>query len=141
MRRAFTLIELCFVLAILAALTATAVPVYDGLLKRTWAAEAPSVLTAIAHAELRHHRDHGSFLPCPAQGPIPSTVQPFPGAADCWRTLGVDLSGPSRFRYGVQVHAAGFTATAEADLDRDGQASRYALDGATFVILAQDPME
>ncbi|MBL8617685.1 MAG: prepilin-type N-terminal cleavage/methylation domain-containing protein [Deltaproteobacteria bacterium] len=141
MRRAFTLIELCFVLALLAAFTAMAVPVYDGLLKRTWAAEATSVLTAIAHAELRHHRDHGSFLACPAAGPIPSPVQGFPGAADCWRTLGVDLSGAARFRYGVELHAAGFTATAEADLDRDGQASRYALDGTTMAIVAQDPLE
>jgi Tfp pilus assembly protein PilE len=125
----------------MAALTAMVVPSYDTLLKRTWAAEAPAVLTAIAHAEIQHYRDHGAFLACPAEGPIPSPSQPAPAVAECWRTLGVGLSGASRFRYGVELNGTSFSATAEADLDRDGQASRYVLDGATLAIATTDPLE
>ena len=71
MRRGFTLIELCFVIAIIAILAAVTVPAYDVLLRRAHSAEARSMMTAIAHAQLQYQRDHGSYLACAATGEVP----------------------------------------------------------------------
>ena len=140
MQRGFTLIELCFVIAILGLLTAITVPTYDVLLKRTQLTEARSMLSAIAHAQLQHHRDQGHYLDCPAAGDVPRPTARF-SSAPCWSTLGIQVGGEVRYRYGVSVEGEGFVVTAEGDLDRDGQTSLLTLNGATLQIDEQDGLE
>lgn len=141
MRQGFTLIELCFVLAILALLVGLAVPTHEVLYRRAQASEARAMLSAIAHAELQHHRDHGHYLACPAEGPVPSQPTRFPSSTSCWKTLHIALHDPVRYRYGVTVAGNSFEVVAEADLDADGVGSRFSLDGRTLHITEVDPHE
>ena len=140
MRRGFTLLELCFVISIMGILTALTVPTYDVLLRRAHQSEARSMLSAIAHAQLTHQRDTGTWLACPATGPIPAPTAAFPDEA-CWKTLGIFPDGPVRYRYGVTLRGEGFIVTAEGDLDRDGQASLLTLEGSSLTITAVDGLE
>lgn len=140
MRRAFTLIELCYVLAIIGLLTAVTVPSYDTLLRRSRAAEAPAMIHAIAHAELQHLRDRGSYVACPPAGGIADLPGPFPDAP-CWRALGVRVSDEVRYRYGVEVTGGTFVVTAEGDQDGDGVLARFTLDGRTLHLEVEDELE
>ncbi|MFT5680317.1 MAG: prepilin-type N-terminal cleavage/methylation domain-containing protein [Myxococcota bacterium] len=140
MRRGFTLLELCFVVMILGILTAITVPAYDVILRRSHQAEARSMLSAIAHAQLQHHRDTGDYLACPASGDVPVPTARFPEAS-CWKTLGIQVGGAVRYRYGVEVIDGGFAVTAEGDLDRDGHTSRLTLSGDTLQIDIVDGLE
>ena len=140
MRRGFTLLELCFVVMIIGLLTAITVPTYDVLLRRTHQAEARSMLSAIAHAQLQHHRDNGSYLACPASGPIPTPTVAFPTEA-CWQQLGISMGSTVRYRYGVALTDHSFVVTAEGDLDRDGHHSTLTLQGETLQIDIVDGLE
>ena len=140
MRRGFTLLELCFVIMILSLLVAITVPTYDVLLRRTHQAEARSMLSAIAHAQLQHQRDSGAYLACPATGPIPSPTAEFP-TDPCWKKLGITIGGAVRYRYGVDLTDSSFVVTAEGDLDRDGQLSTLTLQGETLQIDIVDGLE
>jgi type II secretory pathway pseudopilin PulG len=141
MRRALTLVELCFTIAVLAVLAALAVPAYRLTLHRAWAAEAPIGLRAIADAELRYFRDHGAFLACAPEGPVPSPTGLFPADEPCWQALGMRLEGDLRYRYGVTLDGGAYTVVAEGDLDRDGVASRYVLTGNNLAITETEPLE
>ncbi len=141
MRRGFTLIELCFVIAIMGLLVAIVVPTYEVLLRRAQAEEAPAMLQAIAHAELQHFRDQGRYLACPATGEIPRGPAPFPNGQQCWQDLGIQVGGEVRYRYGVTMDGGDFLVTAEGDLDRDGAPSRYTLRGRDRSVEIEDGLE
>lgn len=141
MRRGFTLIELCFVLAILALLVGVTVPAYSHLHLRAKAAEADSMLQAIGHAQLQHFRDRGTYLACPAQGEIPGGLAPWQDPQGCWKAMGIEVGGAVRYRYSVELHGSDFVAVAEGDLDGDGQSGRYRLDGRSLVVTAEGPLE
>lgn len=140
-RRAFTILELCAVVAVIAVITAAAVPVYDVLVRRARADEARTVLHAIAHAELRHFRDRGGFLACAPGGEVPDGPGSFPSDEPCWRELGIQLSGDVRYRYGVTLQDGSFLVTAEGDLDRDGQTSLFTLRGQDLSVDVRDELE
>ena len=129
MRRGFTIIELSYVLVVIGILVAVSVPAYDSFARRAKADEARSMLPAIAHAELRHFRDRGGYLPCAAEGPVPRTPVSFPNQTSCWKALDIQLTGQVRFRYSVEVVDGHFFAVAEGDLDGDGVTSLSRWDG------------
>lgn len=140
MRRGFTLLELCFVVMIIGLLTAITVPSYDVLLRRTHQAEARSMLSAIAHAQLQYQRDNGVYLSCPATGPVPVPTLEFP-SEPCWKQLGITVGSTVRYRYGVELSERSFVVTAQGDLDRDGHHSTLTLQGETLQIDIEDGLE
>lgn len=141
MRRGFTILELSCVIAIIALLAALSIPLYETLVFRAQAAEAPAMLRAIAHAELRHFRDRGVFLACDPGGEVPRGAGTFPSAAPCWRELGIGLHGQVRYRYAVTLEGKSFVAKAEGDLDKDGTPGHYTLRGVDMGITAEDELE
>ena len=129
------------VLAILSLLVAGTVPLVAPMVARAKAGEAPTMLEAIAHAELRHYRDTGSYIECAPAGEVPrASPAPFPEAA-CWQRLGIVPSGAVRYRYGVALVGDSFVASAAGDLDGDGTPSAYSMDGRTLSLTATDPLE
>lgn len=140
MRKGFTVIELSCVIAVIGILAAATVPAYEILVRRARADEATGVLHAIAHAELRHFRDRGSYLACAAAGPVPQGPVQFP-TAPCWKELGVEVGGEVRFRYSVELADGTFVAVAEGDLDADGQASSFRWNGRLSSLAIERELE
>lgn len=140
-RLGFTLLELSAVIAIISILAATGVPAYDALVRRAHADEARTMIQAIAHAELQHYRDHGSYLACAPAGPIPQGPGHFPADEACWRALGLRADGDVRYRYQAALDGTSFVVTAEGDLDRDGTTSRFTLRGATLAVETENELE
>jgi prepilin-type N-terminal cleavage/methylation domain-containing protein len=141
MRRGFTIIELSFVIAIMAILVAITVPNYQVLVHRARADEARAMVYAIGHAELRYRRDHGRFLACEAQEPVPRGPVSFPNDRPCWKALGVQVDGQVRYRYRVSLDADSFVVVAEGDLDADGLPSQFSLNGRDFQLTVKDENE
>lgn len=141
MRRGYTIIELAFVVGIIGLLAGATIPAYQHVVLRARTDEARAMLHSIAHAELRHHRDHGAYLACPAQGEVPKRPVPFPNALECWRALGVQVDGLLRYRYAVELVDGSFAVLAEGDLDGDGATSRFALSGKDLQLTVKDSLE
>lgn len=140
MRRGFTLIELCYVITVMALLTAVTVPAADVLMRRAHTDEARTTVFAIAHAELQHFRDSGEFVACGPSGDIPTRPGPFLDAP-CWQRLQVQITDSVRYRYQVQLVEGSFVVTAEGDLDHDGIVARYTLHGRDFQLDVEAPLE
>ena len=140
MRRGFTLIELAFVIAVIAILAAVAVPTTYTLVLRARSEEAKATLHAIAHAQLQHRRDHGVYLPCAPDGEVPKGLTAF-STAECWSALGIAQQGRVRYRYAVTVEGDSFAVLAEGDLDGDGTTSRFLLDGKTLDVSSERELE
>jgi prepilin-type N-terminal cleavage/methylation domain-containing protein len=142
MRRGFTLIELSVVLTVMTLVVTVTVPVYRTRVARAYTDEARTLLSAIAHAELRYHRDHAVFLACGGAPVAPALPAPFPGELPCWKALGVQVDGPTRYAYGVALaEPDSFTAVARADLDGNGIASTFTLDGRTLQLTIENELE
>lgn len=141
MRRGFSILELSYVLAVMALIAGLTVPAYDVFYRRARVDEARSMLAAIAHAELRHFRDRGSYLACAGSGQVPSGPVPFPNETACWKALGLELTGEVRYRYSVELVDGTFVAVAEGDLDGDGITSRLRWNGRTSVLDLERELE
>ena len=142
--RAFTLLELVGVLAIIGVLSALAVPAFQRLVSRARATEARAMLEAIAHAERVFARDHGGYVACaPSPSEVPSGVAAtFNDAAAGWRALGFQALGPVRYQYSVELAGpTGFVVVARGDLDGDGVQSELRLDGATLAFAVNEEYE
>lgn len=141
MRRGFTIIELAYVITVIGLLTAVTVPTYRYILLRAHAAEAHATLHTIAHAELRHFRDQGSYVACPpGSTPVPARPVPWP-TQPCWEQLRIEITDQVRFRYGVELTDDSFVVTAEADLDHDGTPSMYRLHGRNLHLEIEGELE
>jgi len=143
MRRAFTLLEIATVLAIIGLLAAMTIPTYASFTARARVMEATTLLETIAHAELRHQRDRGHALPCPkTPATVPAaTAVPFESSGP-WQAIGFQLAGPVRYSYRVDVDPDGaWRVVAEGDLDGDGVLSTLTLDGRTLAHTAKDELE
>ena len=141
MRRGFTLIELSFVLAVMALLVGITIPNFIPMVRRAQAVEARMMVSTIAHAELRYHRDHGQFLACGSIEAPPTRPVPFPNGLSCWRALGISTDGEVRYAYAALVDDASFRVVASADLDGNGVASRFTLDGRTLLLDVENELE
>ena len=141
MRRGFTILELSCVLAVIAIISALCIPAYDVLVRRAKADEARTVIHAIAHAQLRHYRDHGGYLACDPQVDPAAAAGSFPNQAACWKQLGITLDGDVRYRYAVALTDDSFEVTATGDLNRDGEFSRFTLSGHDLQLTIQDELE
>lgn len=140
-RRGFTIVEVSYVLAVMSVVVAITIPAHELVLRRAQADEARTLLTTILHAELRHFRDTGRWLPCPASGEVPRATERWFPAEPCWKALVGEASFMTRYRYGVVVSGEDVELVAEGDLDGDGQLSEYRLDGRTQRLDVKDGLE
>lgn len=140
-RRGMTIVELAFVLAVMGAVVAITVPTSTVLLQRARTDEARAFLSALEHAELRHFRDTGTWLACPASGEVPRGVARRTSGSGCWATLLGAEPLELRYRYRVDLVDGHFVAIAEGDLDGDGQLSEFRLDGRTHQLDIKDELE
>jgi prepilin-type N-terminal cleavage/methylation domain-containing protein len=125
LRRAsgYTLIEIMFVVAIIAMLAATAIPLFLTYQFRTRSAEAKINLGALRVLEHSYFAVHDQFLPAAPEPPvIPGNLATLFSPNAGFDALGFRPEGQVYFSYGVAVSAdgAGYTADAAADIDADG---------------------
>jgi prepilin-type N-terminal cleavage/methylation domain-containing protein len=119
----YSLIEIMFVIAIIALLAATAIPLFLTYQFRARSSEAKINLGAVRVLEHSYFAVHDQFLPAAPEPPVipgnSSTVF-TPNAG--FEALGFRPEGKVFFSYGVAVSAdgAGYTADAAADIDADG---------------------
>ena len=142
MRRGFTLIELSVVLAVMTVIVTLVVPTYRALVMRAYSDEARITVLAIAHAELRYQRDHGQFLACGGEPVAVTRPTEFPRELGCWKALGIDSSGPVRYAYAVALaEPASFNVIARGDLDNNGVAATFTLEGRTLKLTTENELE
>jgi type IV pilus assembly protein PilA len=120
--RAFTLIEMMIVVAIIGILAATAIPNFRRFQFRSKSAEAKTNLAAIRTAEVAHLAEFGFYVPAspspPAYGggrAIPFVDTGMTGAN--FHTIGFQPEGLIVFQYAVSVAGGAYTAEAAADID------------------------
>jgi prepilin-type N-terminal cleavage/methylation domain-containing protein len=119
----YSLIEIMFVIAIIAPLAATAIPLFLTYQFRTRSAEGKINLGALRVLEHSYFAVHDQFLPAAPEPPVipgNSATLFTPNAG--FDALGFRPEGKVFFSYGVAVSAdgAGYTADAAADIDADG---------------------
>ncbi len=126
--KAFTLIELMIVVAIVGILAATAITNFLNFQLRSKVTEARTSLGAISTAELSYFADQGIDLPAAATPVAPPSTAQRPwigGGIASFDAIGFAPDGNVRFIYGVDVNgpATAFSAVAFGDLDADGTGS------------------
>jgi prepilin-type N-terminal cleavage/methylation domain-containing protein len=140
-KRGFTLLELCFVVAIIGILASIALPNYTIYVHRSRATEALVALESIAYLERVRVLEIGETIACEAR---PEKLPPPEGVAfeptEAWRDLGFKMQGRVRFQYEVEKRGdKSFVARAKGDLDGDGVLSEYSLDGDTLRLTQKNP--
>ena len=136
-RRAFTLVELMIVVAIIGILAAIAVPNFVAMQYRAKRAEVPSNLQSMKTAELAYDAAHDMFV---EQGtPVPSDLVygaddkvPRPWITGTgFETMTWSPDGDVRGAYSVTTSAAGsdgsadFVVTGSINVDGDGTQARF----------------
>lgn len=140
--RGFTLIELCFVVAIIGILAGIALPNYVVYSNRARATEATILLETIAYLEEVRVLETGETLACearPEKMPAGGATSPFE-PSEAWTDIGFRVAGPVRYQYEiVKTGPREFSATAKGDLDGDGRISEYGIDSTTLVLTSKNP--
>lgn len=139
-RRAFTLIELLIIVAILSVLVAVAMPNYIELTYRSKRSELMLNASAIKHQELATEAAYDSFIEVPEYWPddTPGRMQRPWTAGSNFDALGWTPDGAVRGSYRVLTTTSDFTVEGISDVDGDGVVAQVNASKSTEVELATD---
>jgi type IV pilus assembly protein PilA len=128
--RAFTLVEVMIVVAIIGVLTLVAIPNFVRYQLRAKTTEAVTNIAAIALTQKSYFAEKGRYVtstsPVPAAIPGNTRVA-WPGSAD-FEELGWTAEGPVYFQYQLSADSqegGRFTIEAAGDIDADGTPSYF----------------
>lgn len=115
--KGFTLIELMIAVAIIGVLSAVAIPVYLGYLRRSYLSEATSSISSIKSAEESYFSVNGCYIAAPAwPATVPSgnAVLWDPVTVIQWQQSGLSVRPDRRVRFSYQVYATNSMTVSEA---------------------------
>jgi len=135
--RGFSLTELMITMAIIGILAAVTIPAYRNHVRKVMIAEAKANLGEIKILQEAYRAEKNTYLACgatPAAIPSGSPVSWAGGGIANFTTLKFTPSGQVYFQYAVTgASTTAFTATATADLDKNGTAATYTITNAGTV--------
>ena len=128
-KKAFTLVELMIVVAIIGILAAIAVPNFVAMQYRAKRAEVPSNVDGIKTAELAYDAAFDAFVQQAAWTPTTppdKTQQVWPSTGTGFATIGWAPDGNVRGQYQlVSNGTTGFTVTGRCDVDNDNSNANF----------------
>ena len=158
-QRAFTLIELMIVVAIIGLLAAVAIPAFMKYIQKSKTSEARQFVKKLYDGAREYYLDRRggrTMAPVAAQFPRPS-MDNTPAIDACcssgdkcapdatlwtnptWMALKFSVSDPHHYTYAYRVQAAAYTARANGDLDCDGTYATFEMFGEINSVYADGP--
>jgi len=137
-RKGFTLVELMIVVAIIGILAAIAIPNFLNFRLKAKTSEAKSNLGAIRSTEVAYYAEWNTYVGNQAYTPVGGRASNSNkvawDAGTRFSILGFAPEGNVYFDYNLEGTAyptAGFTSSAQSDLDNDGQTARFWVNNTT----------